>query len=421
MTTPTGPLRTLLVTRDGTLIEQIERICRERPELTLVGVAARLDEAASLAHQRRAHVLLIDTALLSQVETDLMNVALAAPDCYIFVLVPPGDWETAQRALLAGARGFLSKPPHAEECVQTITRAITLDLLRHSEGGQEESQPPQGRVITVVGAKGGIGRTFLATNLGVALHAVSGKTVLLAEAMSLPGDMSALLSMLPKVALPDVMPLVEDMNLPAILETLDTYREGLYILPGVLEYGSAAATPDQFAMCLRLCRQGVDFVVLDTDELQDPLTEVALREADVVLLVLTPDLLVLYRTSRFLPALIEHAGVPEDRIRLVLNMVGLRGGVRRETLERVIGRPFHHEVPLDIDIVREALHQGEPVVLAARRSPISQHIYALANDLLQQDQPQPPAKTDAPVPVLQGLRALWDGLRPGAFMSGRAH
>ncbi len=406
-------IRVVLVTRDPAVGEQVEHVCREHKAFTLVGTLARADEAASLARQRKAHVIVLDTAALGQMEQDVMNVALAAPESTVFVLVPEGDWETAQRALLAGARGFVTKPIKPEEWTQTITRALTLDMLRHGREVETDEHASRARIITIASPKGGVGRTFLAVNLGAALHEVTGKHVLIMEAMSLPGDMQVYFSMLPKVSLAEAVHVAEDLSTASLGTLLTAYKEGLYVLPGVLDYTTDPPDTDRIRLFLRLARRLFDYIIIDTGELQDPLTEIALKEADLVLLVLTPDLLALYRTSKFLAALLESRTIPEEKIIPVLNMDNLPGSVRRDVLERVLGRPFKHTIPAATEIVQEATRQGEPVVLYAKRTPVSRHIYALAAELARHPDTGTPSPADTTVPVTQALRTLWDNLRSG--------
>ncbi len=419
MTQGMANIRVVLVTRDPQVVEQVERVCHEHNAFTLVGTLARADEAASLARQRGAHVIVLDTAALQHMEQDVMNVALAAPDSTVFVLVPEGEWEAAQRALLAGARGFITKPIKTEEWAQTITRALTLDLLRHSREVETDERASRAHVIAIASPKGGVGRTFLAANLGTALHEVTNKTVLIMEAMSLPGDIQVYFSTLPKTSLVEAVRVAEDLSATTLGSLLTAYREGLYVLPGVMDYTEEPPDPDRVRLFLRLARQLFDYIVVDTGELQDPLTEIALKEADLVLLVLTPDLMALYRTSKFLAALLESKTIPEENIVPVLNMDNLPGSVRREVLERVLGRSFTHTIPLATEIVQEAMRRGEPVVLYAKRTPVSRHIYALAAELLQNTGSGSSSRAEATVPVTQALRSLWENLRSGSLSQAR--
>lgn len=406
-------IRLVLVTRDVELAAEVEKIARATSAFELVGMTRRVDEAASLAEARRAQVIVVHTEALKDVEKDILDLSLAAGDRVILALVPMGDWEAAQKALIAGARGFLSRPLDPEQWKQTLSRVVMLDLLRHAAEEEESERADQAPVITVVSPKGGTGRTFLAANLAAALHSLTEKAVLVMEAMSLPGDLAVYFSTLPKNTLAEVARLAEDLSLANVDTLITAYRDGLYVLPSVLEYTAEPPEADDVRMFLRLARRMFDYIVVDTGELQDPLTEVALKEATVILLVVTPDLSGLYRTSKFLAAAQETGVFSEEMVIPVLNMEGVPGSVSKDVLRRVLGRPFAYSVPFATDVVHEAQRHGEPVVLYARGAGVSKRIYSLASDLVSAQDDDASSRPQAASGLTQALRTLWEHLRSG--------
>lgn len=374
-------IRLLLVTRDRDVEEEVLRACRESNVLTLVGTVARADEAASVARQRRARVILLDASVLDDVERVIMDVSLAAPECFLFALVPEGDLDLAQRSLLAGARGFITKPVKAEELSQTIVRVLTLDILRRSEV-EKDARRENGEIITVMGVKGGVGRTVLAANLAVALHRQSKAPVLIVEATTLPGDLAAVFAATPPFSLMDILAAGSDIDLPSLFDIIPKHSSGVHILPGALDYEGPQVDASRLRGFLRLARQVFRFIVVDTGELQDPFTEIVTEEADRLLLVTSPDLLALHRLVKFYNALVERANVDPKRITIVLNMTGLLGGVRKEAVEQLLRDSIRHVIPHEPDIVMESVRKGIPFVALKARSDVAQGVQRLADDLL---------------------------------------
>ncbi len=398
----TSQIRVLLVTKEPTVEAEVHRVCEVSEVLRLVGTIARADEAASVARQRRAQVILLDSSILDDLEDVILQISLAAPECYIFTLLPQADIELAQRSLLAGARGFITKPLAPEQCEQTIVRVLTLEALRQ---GEEKGAKRKGRVITLIAAKGGTGRSVLATNLAVSLHKQSGKRVLVTEATTMPGDLAATFSIAPRYTLIDILSPGGDIEIGVLEQVATEHNSGVFVLPSTVDYEIGEVEPIRMRSLLRLARQNFDYIVVDTGELQDPLTEVAVAETDTLLLVTSPDLLTLHRTVKFYAALVKEEERAVEEIMLVLNNDGLPGGIRKSVLEQLLNERLEHTIAYDPVAVMESIRRGVPLVILNERSNIAKDIGRLASVLLGTDKgPRKPETNEQK--IITRLRAL---------------
>src|SRR3989304_1341295 len=85
------------------------------------------------------------------------------------------DRETMRAAMLAGARDFLVMPVEAERLNESILAVLeSEEHKRQRLTGQTAKLGPRGLVISLFGAKGGVGKSTVATNMGVALSALMG-------------------------------------------------------------------------------------------------------------------------------------------------------------------------------------------------------------------------------------------------------
>ena len=412
----TEEIRVLLVTKDHEVEEQVARACRESGHLILVGTITRADEAASVARQRHASVILLDSSVLDNLEDVILNVTLAATECSIFALVPQDDLDMAQRTLLAGARGFIFKPVEMETLARTITRVITLDSLRHAEADREKQQG-RGMVIGVLGAKGGIGRTVVAANLAVALHKQTEAPVLVMEAMNLPGDLAAMFAIAPQFGLLDILAAGSDIDLTSLEDLIPKHPSGVSVLPAALDYEGRSIDPQRLRGFLRLARQMFAYIIIDTGELQDPFTEIVVKEAERILLLVSPDLLALHRTVKFYHALAESLDSAEEVIVPVLNMDGLRGGVRKSAVEQLLGTKVNHTIAYDPDTVMASIRRGDPFVTFSARSQVAQDVERLASTLaVHGDTSVGGMQTTSMASWLERMRALLSiGLQPSTL------
>ncbi len=373
-------IRVLLVARDAEVAEEVYQVCKRASTLNLVGTIYRVDEAASAARQRNAHVILLDLSVLQDdIERPIMDMILAAPEALVFVLLSQGDLGRAQRALAAGARGFILRPIEAEECERIISRVYTLEILKHQQG--EKRTEAQGEVIALLGAKGGVGRTVIAANLSIALRETSEASVLVMEAMSIPGDLPAVFAMTPSFSLQDVLKNLSRFDLPTLMQSIPQHPSGVYVLPGTLDYGQGGGQARDLSTLLHILRGAFSFIVIDTGELQDPLVAAAIQEADWLLVVTTPELLSLHRTGKFITALIENAEVDPDIIHLVLNKYGIKGGLRKDAVANLMDRPVTYTVAYDAETVDRSIYKGVPFVLEKKRSAVAEDILHIAETL----------------------------------------
>ena len=119
------------------------------------------------------------------------------------------------------------------------------------------------------------------------------------------------------------------------------------------------------------------YVVADLDHGFRDVQVQALRQADVVLLVLRLDFASLRNARRTLDHL-EHLGVGHDRVRLVVNRHGQPKEVPAAKAEEALGVKIFHYVPDDPRAVDRANNNGVPVVLETPSAKVSRSVTRLA-------------------------------------------
>ena len=103
------------------------------------------------------------------------------PHSQIVILTVQADPNYMRRAMLAGARDFLTKPPSVDEMISAIRRAGELAheerakskatfTIKPGNGSAQAGMGRSGKVISIFSPKGGVGTTTIAVNLAVALQ-----------------------------------------------------------------------------------------------------------------------------------------------------------------------------------------------------------------------------------------------------------
>ena len=234
----------------------------------------------------------------------------------------------------------------------------------------------EGRVIAVAGAKGGVGKTTTAINLGVAL-AQTGQTVAVVELDLAMANIIDFLQFEPDRTLHDVL-----SGTAPTTEALYPIDDRMHVLPSGTELaGFNAINVAALAPVIRSLRPAYDFVLLDTAAGVSPETIYPLRLADEVLIVSTPRVAAIRDAKKT----IELA----DRVNgEVMGVVFVRAGSGRapppERLATFLETDLVGVVPED-GTVAAAQDMSEPVCLFDPDSPAATAYQKIADSLVLTD------------------------------------
>src|SRR5215470_1025765 len=103
------------------------------------------------------------------------------------------------QAMRSGIRDFLQKPYNRIEVASLMHR------LGNECGAQPVKRTGTGRLMAVLGTKGGVGTSTVAVNLAVQLARIPGKKALLLDFSRPMGDVAALLDLKPKFQVRDAI------------------------------------------------------------------------------------------------------------------------------------------------------------------------------------------------------------------------
>ncbi|MFM7059713.1 MAG: CpaE family protein, partial [Actinomycetes bacterium] len=124
--------------------------------------------------------------------------------CVLLVATPDGD--LFQRALRAGVRDIIDPGSSLAEIRDAVDRARgTANRRRANVAATAAAQPAPTKVIAVVSAKGGAGKTAISTNLGVGLAMQRPGRVVVVDLDVQFGDVGHALRLLPEHTLTDIV------------------------------------------------------------------------------------------------------------------------------------------------------------------------------------------------------------------------
>lgn len=387
-------LRVVLGSHEAGERHQWRQWLSEAP-LEVVGLAQDGQEAVQQALQLRPDLVLLDHALpvLDGFQAAGM-ISLAAPGT-LQVLVGPSDGpDLLRRALRAGARDLVGRPVSREKLRQILIGLAELRWMRDTPEYQiatDLARMPQ--TISITGAKGGVGKTTLSTNLAVALaQEAPGQTVLI-DLYSQFGDVPTMLNLSPRRTLADLVPAAEELDAEMVEEHLETHPSGLKVGVGSVQPQPLDLFSTHFLEQLSgILKRQYRFIVVDVPPILHAGTLYMLAHSQSVLLVANLfDLTTASDTKKLLEA-IKGSYVPPERLRVVLNRVSRENQLQVPDLEKAFGQAIIALLPNDGKIVPTSVNQGVPFMMSHPGSAVGQAVRRLALSLTR------PAPEAAPAP-----------------------
>jgi pilus assembly protein CpaE len=349
---------------------------------TVVGEGGYGVEAVTVAREHQPDIFLVSmeepVALALQT---IEQLADACPGTPTIVYSSLADAQSVRRAMVAGARDYIIKPLKPED----LSRA-TYGVLEQEErkrlraDGQASETAARGTVITIFGAKGGIGKTTISTNLATTLAKMTGANICLLDMDTRFGDVAIMMDVAVEASIADVARTIDDIDREKIRDFLVKHHSGVSILPAPLHPTEwRNMTPQHIEKIVELLAQTHDYVVIDTPGTFNELIATTLELANLILLVTSMDIASIKDTALALEML-RAAAVSEDKVKLTINHSTAANSLREEDVARVLEYEVFWRIPHDLS-VSSSTQLGQPIVIAKPYARVSRAIIELAHVL----------------------------------------
>jgi pilus assembly protein CpaE len=383
-------IRVLIVDDIAETRENIRRLLQFERDMEVVGGARTGKEALSLARESQPHVVIMDINMpdmdgISATEAMLKEL----PNTQIVILSVQNEPDYMRRAMLAGARDFLPKPPSADELVATIrkvgqralTQPVAMPVVQAagtpSGGGPVISHGHHGKVIVIYSPRGGVGRTMVATNLAISLQTADTPTVVVDAALQF-GDVSACLNLQTRNSLIDLVEQSAELDAELVERISIHHSSGLKVIAAPARPEQAEAVQGaQISKVIRFLATVFQYVVVDTSSALNEATIGAIDASDVVVLVGAPDLPTIKNLRMFFD-LGEALNLTPQKIVLIMNRMDKRFGISAEKVADLLKQPIVSQIPLDDRVVPLSTNNGEPFILQDRTKPVARAILEMA-------------------------------------------
>jgi pilus assembly protein CpaE len=314
--------------------------------LVVIGPDAPLEPALSFAEaQRLARPALGVVLLRRRLDVTVLGSALRAG---IREVVPPDDINAV-----------------AEACRRSV------EVSHRALGWQPtDTAATEGRVITVFAAKGGCGKTTMATNLAATLAAGGTRSVCLVDLDLSFGDVAIAMQLFPTRSMADAVTMRDTLDEAGVRSLLTPHSPGLDTLLAPLDPGDAEKIPTAVVSeVLGVLRRSYDYVVVDTPPDFKEWVLAALDLSDLYVLLATLDVPAV-KNLRLTLDMLDLLGYPRENWQVVLNRSDSRVGLNVADVEKTLKVPIAAQVPSS-KVVSASINKGVPLVLEQPNHAIS--------------------------------------------------
>jgi pilus assembly protein CpaE len=339
-------------------------------------------EAVTVAQEKLPDVFLVSVEEpVARALQTIESLADAVPGAPTIVYSSMADAASVRRAMVAGARDYLIKPVKPEELMRSIHSVLEQEERKRMRmAGQTMETAAHGTIITIFGAKGGIGKTTIATNLATALVRSTGSTVVLVDMDTRFGDVAIMMDVPVEQSIADVARHLDEMDRDKVRDYLVQHHSGAFVLPAPLHPSEwRNLTPQHIEKILTLLAQSHDYVIIDTPGTFNEIIATTLEQASLVLLVTSMDIASIKDTALALEML-RAASVSEDKVKLTINHCTSANSLREEDVQRVLDYEVFWRIPHDL-AVSSSTQLGQPIVLTRPYARASRSITDLAHTL----------------------------------------
>ncbi|MEU6226934.1 AAA family ATPase [Streptomyces sp. NPDC047042] len=365
----------------------LSRLPDAEPAQPVADSTALLDTLARLAADsldELPEVVLVHERIGPVPALDLVrDLVLRFPAVGVVLITADPSTGVLTAAMDSGARGIVQLPLTYEALAERVQAAAAWSsgMRRHlGSNAPELYSGPGGTVVTVTGAKGGVGATVTAVQLALAARA-SGHSVALLDLDLQSGDVASYLDVQFRRSIADLAA-ITDINQRVLQDAVFTHDTGIGLLLAPAEGERGEEVTDRVTrQVVAALRSRNDVVIVDCGARMDSATAAAVEMADHALLLVTPDV-VAVRAAKRMVRLWDRLQIRKAEETLtVVNRQSKGTEIQPALVEKVTGtKVARASIPAAFKELQGVVDAGRLQDLDAR-STVKQALWALAGEL----------------------------------------
>lgn len=347
----------LCINLDPTSRENLELLVGQTPGAHVVDNVDRLvtpREVLRMLEQFHHRVCVIDFDDGEESSRIARKLKAGCPGVILFAASSDSRPDQIITAMRAGCSEYLVKPFQPDRM---------LEALAHVESWEQSKTTTQkGRVVSLLGAKGGAGVTSLAVHLALSLVQKHQKNVLLIDHHPAMGEVSLCLGLgRHQYSFYELVHNMDRLDAELVQGFLLQHHSGLHVLDAPQAIQAFRATPpDAIEHTLAFLADNYQFVIVDCPPGLSEDTCAAVRQSDRLGIIVTPELPAIHNAIRTIEYLVG-LHYPTDNIDIVLNRHSARNTLPDREIEASLRRNVGVRIPNNYAQIVSAINSGTPI------------------------------------------------------------
>jgi len=377
--------------------EMILRMLQFDTSIEVLGKARTGLEAIDVANKLKPDVMVMDINMPDMDGiTATEKIREKYPYIQIVILSVQNDANYMRKAMLAGARDFLTKPPMIDELTVAIRRAGELARSEKEKAaamaythtgmtgslGQGMRAPAQlGKIICVYSPKGGAGCTTVATNLAVSLKTPENQ-VCVVDTNLIYGDVAVFFNEHGKNSILDLVGRANELDPDIVKDVMVTNKlTNLQLMAAPKEPElSDARKGEAISKIFTFMKQLYSFIIIDTTPQLTEIVQTSLDVADYIILLSTQDIPSIKNAHQFL-SIADASQIGREKIIFVMNRYDKRIAISPERVGQSLKQNVAVTIPFEERIVSNSINRGVPFMIDNKAAPAAKAIQALQDEL----------------------------------------
>ncbi len=242
-----------------------------------------------------------------------------------------------------------------------------------------------GHIVAVLGGKGGVGKSILSANLAMAyLMETKSRPCLVDLDMNSLGDQNLILGIRPPKTIIDISKIPgAALDLKALNPMLATTPQGVSFVGCAMDQNQARELDlEGLGKFLKAVPNIFPFTIVDCGSDLTAASVKVLEYATAILLVVTPDVIVINQSKRLI-AKIQENMFPLDMIQVVINRFTANSIVNPQVIQKNLGRAILGGIVDDAETCSGSLARSQPFVIAAPQSQVTRSVHEIIRKLHQ--------------------------------------
>jgi len=374
----------LVVDEDASFIDEAKRLFDGR-----LPTVRSITEAVATTEGGELRMVLIGPSISNEEGIDAVRTLRNEDPSLILIAVADQVTSGLLRAAMRAGISEVIEAPLTEEKIEEAIKQFANDVLKRKVAAvvPVATHKDEGQIIVVMSAKGGSGKTVVATNLGILLTRFEDKKVVLVDADLQFGDVCLVLQLEPRFTLVNAAHELHHLDSQLLESLLTDHPTGLKVMAAPLEPAFADdISTESLITVVTLLRETYDYVIVDTASMLDELLLSLLEKADVILQVVDMDLPSVKNAKLALETL-RLLKFPTSKVKLILNRSNAKARLDDKEIEGALKMSISAAIPSD-GAVAASMNEGRPVVESAPKSRVAKGFESVA-ELIAGPVPEP--------------------------------